>query len=396
MTIILGHSKILPNYPINKRALIVQETFKMIMKHASLKEIDIKTTFSFLTINVPYITFPGANLCFQNLCKFVGDSSTNSEFCSRLADICKDIKKFKMEIAEDINEGMKKFISVQRNIKEFDILLHNNRCTNIVPTLMNIADTLIKLNFEGLMFCPNMTFISKFINLRELSIILSYDHENLSALQYVTLPQLKRLSLKGAGIPRDYLSRFLENHGRNLDKLTCDNTLNSVIINYCPKLNFLCTSFYEETELRFLLKNCEKLTTLEVDCYQSSLNESRVLASVAEVGASTLAELRINKNTIQRDAQIFSDLSEDINWGERIAPISIILNVEEGSRTSDQGRLMIEKYISLDKIKSYEEISLPMDIRTLTAETLTTPFYTKWQSTLRELLTLSILVHNLR
>ncbi|CAI2176833.1 131_t:CDS:1 [Funneliformis geosporum] len=107
MTILLGHSKILPNFPENKRALIVQETFKMIMKHASLKEMDIKTTFSFLTINVPYITFPGANLCFQNLPKFVGDSSTNSEFCSRLADIYKDIKKFKMEIAEDINEGMR-------------------------------------------------------------------------------------------------------------------------------------------------------------------------------------------------------------------------------------------------------------------------------------------------
>ncbi|CAI2197423.1 525_t:CDS:2, partial [Funneliformis geosporum] len=144
MTIVLGHSKILPNFPENKRALIVQETFKMLMKHASLKEMHIRTTCSFLEHNVPYITFPGANICFQNLYNFV------------------------------------------------------------------------------------------------------------------------------------------------------------------------------------------------VDCYQSSLNESRVLVIVAEVDACNLSELRINKHTIQRNEQLFSDLSRDINWGEKSAPISIILNAEEGLTTNEQ------------------------------------------------------------
>ncbi|CAI2181857.1 12583_t:CDS:2 [Funneliformis geosporum] len=74
---------------------------------------------------------------------------------------------------------------------------------------------------------------------------------------------------------------------------------------------------------------------------------SWVLVIVAEVDASTLSELRINKNTIQRDEQLFSDLSRDINWGEKSTPISIILNAEEGLTTNEQG---LNEYTSFHKV----------------------------------------------
>ncbi|CAG8439653.1 11460_t:CDS:1 [Funneliformis mosseae] len=354
-TILLGYPKILQQqFSANQKMLIAQESFKLIMKHASLKTLSVQNGVPFLEPNVPYITFPGADVCLQKLCEFFGDSSIKSEYCSRLADFCKGIQKFNLQLDEDVNEGLDKLISVQRNLKDLEILF-NKRCTNFGPPLMNLANSLIKLNINGCLYCPNFSFINSFTKLRELTISLSMDHENLKPLQDVTLPQLKILSFQYARLPRDYLSKFLENNGRNLDELSCDYSLNLDVAKFCPNLKILKSIFSKEDDLKAILNNCQELKTLEVHCCELFLDESKILVNLAKFTPRNLSELIITKSSDDNNNEkLFSNLLEDLSWGEeQHTPISIIIRGDK-LNIKEQNKQIIENYISLGHIKSYK------------------------------------------
>ncbi|PKK55276.1 hypothetical protein RhiirC2_802845, partial [Rhizophagus irregularis] len=207
-----------------------------------MKEISSLRSLTFTS--VPYITFslyPGAKDCLKNLSELRCCSNISTELFYQLSQTCYNIQSLIIEFKRIISNGIADLISVQRNLKQFDMILYDDySMANIIFSLMSkVPKTLIKLGIYSSVYCtPSLSFIANFSNLQELE--LSFDLEeffvDFEKLQYVIFSQLQVLKIWDAFPSDGLLIKFLENNGKNLKEIyigeieDCnDNSLNLAI-----------------------------------------------------------------------------------------------------------------------------------------------------------------------
>jgi len=261
--------------------VVTQEIFKMFMNQITLKRLDLYGTRSFSNISFP--TYPGAIDCLRNLLELKCDSDISSEFFCQISQICHHLLSLEIIIRYKISDGLADLISVQQNLKYLGITNYSgdDNLAEIVPSITNLPNHLTKLSIQKGMYFKPLSFIAKFMNLQELSLIhSSHIDEDLKTLQYVTFPRLRILKF-GRKCPNyEYFVKFLENNESNLIKIHLSNIgidlLNLTVAKFCPNLKFLSTIFrYDEIEtLKVILNSCQQLKSIKVWCSSSYyLNE---------------------------------------------------------------------------------------------------------------------------
>ncbi|GBB86748.1 hypothetical protein RclHR1_13150004 [Rhizophagus clarus] len=130
----------------DKVHIVTQEIFKMFMKEIS----SLKSLVFLLYSNITFNLFPGVQICYN-------------------------IQSFTLEAEEIVSNGLADLISVQRNLKYFNMTLcydlDNNSLTSIIPSIMlKLPNTLAKLELSGADYCIPLSFIANFSNLQELKL----------------------------------------------------------------------------------------------------------------------------------------------------------------------------------------------------------------------------------
>jgi len=221
--------------------------------------------------NLIFTSYPAEAKCLKNLSELKCRSNINSEFFYHLSRICHNIRSFTIEFERVVSYGLTDLISVQQNLKYFDIKLVGCDCnglTGIIPLLTTkLSNTLIKLQLHNAKTIPSLLFINNFTNLQELELIsFNISFEGFEKLQYTIFPQLQILKFQ-CPFPRyELLIKFLEINGGNLKELYLSDmrsnnygSLNLAIAKFCTNLRKLSTRFKnDELETLKMVFNCCK------------------------------------------------------------------------------------------------------------------------------------------
>jgi hypothetical protein len=362
---------ILKNYksiytPQNIKFILSQEIFKLFMNQIiSLKGLYFDSYNKRLDVsNVTFTSYPGAEICLKYLSKLSCHSDIYSDFFYQLSLICHNIQTLKIRFEDIISNGLKDLISVQQNLKYLEIILSYECESNIIPSLTNLPNTLIKLDFSGGNHIIPLSFIKKFKNLREL--ILSFDYnyaiEDFTKLQYVSFPQLQILKFDYAYPRYELLIKFLEVNGKNLKEFYIgnnDNSLNLAIAKFCPNLRNLFTIFRnDELEtLKMILNNCQYLESIEVWCGNDYLNEKNLFDIIAKYSPKNFFELKIYYVIFTKSEISMEELENFfINWSNRTPQKPLSMIFFHDSNTYSENIKIIEKYKSLGVIKKFRII----------------------------------------
>jgi len=227
----------------NKRIVILQEIFKMVMNQISLKKLNLCYCSRYIS-NVPFTIYPGATDCLRNLSELSCRSLNNySNFLYQLSQICHKISSLNIIFRDVISNGLADLISVQQNLKHLSII--NRNLTDIIPLLTKIPNPsiLTKLDINSKVYMP-WSFIAKFTNLQELEFSLYHkDHfEDFKNLQHVIFPQLQILKFLNESPNHEDLIKFLEINGKNLIEFYLSNandSTNLALAKFCPNLKSL-------------------------------------------------------------------------------------------------------------------------------------------------------------
>ncbi len=158
-----------------------------------------------------------------------------------------------------ISDGLADLISVQQNLKYLNMAGYycEHLTEDIIASLTNLPDTLIKLELYGGKYYIPLSFIANLTNLQEMLLIL-YDENDIfgdfKELQHMTFSHLQVLKLEFESLRIELLIKFLENNGRNLKEFyignSMDNSLNLAIAKFCPNLRKL--SGFKTNEIEML------------------------------------------------------------------------------------------------------------------------------------------------
>ncbi|CAG8576230.1 12452_t:CDS:1 [Funneliformis mosseae] len=262
----------------------------------SLREL----AFPHLVRYIPFTTYPGATDCLRNLSELSCSSNIYSEFFYQLSHICHEIQSLNITFNNVISNGLIQLITVQKNLKYltfegFDDL------EMVIPLLTKHSTNLMELNLYGHLPIP-LSFIADYTNLREL--VLSFDRhygfENFEILQDVSLPRLQILKFSYGGSNQDYLIKFLEWNGKNLEEFTVDginnDSINLAVAKFCPNLKSLFTVFLknEIETLKIIFNTCQQLECIRVWCGGEYLPEDVLLKVVANHSPPKFHELKMN------------------------------------------------------------------------------------------------------
>ncbi|CAG8559289.1 1_t:CDS:1 [Funneliformis mosseae] len=280
----------------NKKFVVTQEIFKMLMGQVTLKKLEFCSR-RFLIPNIPITTYPGAKDCLKNLSEFDCSSNIDSEIFYQMSRICHNIESLSITLEDIISNGLAELISVQKNLKCLNILHESSDVMYVPPLIANINDTVIKLRLEGRYLIP-LSFISKLINLQEL--LLSFRFEGFEDMEYMTLPNLQILKFYYNVLIPKPLIIFFENSGKNLRVLdlhnTNDNSLNLAVAKFCSNLRSLRTVILdvESTTLKVILQGCQKLESIYLLCGSNYLNESILLEIIVNDSPRNFHELKMD------------------------------------------------------------------------------------------------------
>ncbi|RIA84949.1 hypothetical protein C1645_879613 [Glomus cerebriforme] len=226
-----------------KKYIVTQEIYKLFMNQISLRSLYFRSYKIINIPNVPFISYPGAKDCLKCLTVLSCRSDIYPEFFYQLSQICHNIQSLSITFKKVISNGITDLISVQQNLK-YLYIMQSFECISlkdIIPTLTNLPNNLIKLDLYGRRHYIPLSFITKFTNLREL--VLSFYNEafrDFNKLQYVSFPNLKILRFEYEYPEIDILIQFLKINGNNLKELYFKNpdiSLNSTITKFCPNIN---------------------------------------------------------------------------------------------------------------------------------------------------------------
>ncbi|CAG8547324.1 8116_t:CDS:2, partial [Funneliformis mosseae] len=323
-------------HPVTSRSVVMQEVFKMIMKQIYLKELSVYFSSDYIS-NIPFTTYPGATECLKDL-TVLGFSSFYSEFFHRISLLSHNIQSLTIRVESDITDGLANLISSQQNLTCLSIFYDDNYMidiADIISSAINLPENLTVLNLYGEYYYRTVLFISKFTNLREL--LLSFDSgytfEDFEELQHVVFPKLRVLKFPNKCPASDYLTKFLENNGKNLEEFYIDtnNSLNLAIAKFCPNMKSLFTTFLDgEVEtLRLILNNCRQLESIKVWCgiwfSENYLNEKDLFDVIAKYSPKKLFELRLCYPYDTKTESFSDDLLENffINWSKRVPRVTL-------------------------------------------------------------------------
>ncbi|GBB86997.1 hypothetical protein RclHR1_13450003 [Rhizophagus clarus] len=350
-----------------KGHIVTREIIQMFMKEIlSLKSLVFSPYH-----NITFKLFHESKDCLKNLSDLRCGSNISTDLFYQLSQICYNIHTFTLEVGRIVSNGLADLISVQRNLKCFNMLLcyyqRDNNLTNIIPSLMlKLPNTLVKLVLFVRGCCISLSFIANFLNLQELSLLFKYDNFiDFEKLQYVIFPQLQVLNISEEHPRVELLMKFLENNGKNLKEIyigSCsDNLLNLVIAKSCPRLRklFIGIKYNELETLKIIFNNCKNLERIKIRCGKNYLSEKDALKAVAKYSQN------IHELTLYYQSRIqFELLPEElesffISWTNRISQKSLSLIIVKRYRansldTYNENVKIINKYIKLGVIKKFK------------------------------------------
>jgi len=230
-----------------------------------------------------------------------------------------------------------------------------------------LSNTLINLEFKERFYTP-LSFLIKFTNLQELVLSLK-NTETFKILQHAIFPQLQVLSFKIHCPNHNYLTKFLENNGKNLKEFhlhlnPCSSSTNLAIAKFCPNLKSLSTRFKNNDVevLETILKNCQQLESIITWCWRGDyyLNENKLLEVVAIHSPEKFYELKI-RHIGDAKLHVFPKDLEPIfiSWSKRIPQKSLSLIIINENRSIDlkikkENMVVIENFKRLGVIKKFE------------------------------------------
>ncbi|CAG8602152.1 6168_t:CDS:1 [Funneliformis caledonium] len=338
----------------------------MLMNQTSLKHLD----FDFYTrtnyINIPFINYPGGEDCLRDLSELKCNSNIYPEFFYKLSRICHNLRSLKIIIEDNDLNGLIELVSVQRHIKYLELIFHDYLTDNR-QLFTKFPDTLTKLRISGGRYRIPWSLISELSNLKELSLFLFNkigDLKYFKNLQHAVFPQLQVLTF-GYECPDDeYLTKFLENNGKNLKELgLCENinvSLNLKLGKYCPNLRSLCTAFHGDIEpLKGIFNGCQQLERLEILRCEFLLDERELLEIVVEFSPKKFYELSIDLGVhIYSETFQWGLRSILERWANRVPCIPLSLTFASCSELdielSKSNIKIIEKFKKLGVIKEFK------------------------------------------
>ncbi|GBC37298.2 hypothetical protein GLOIN_2v1876960 [Rhizophagus irregularis DAOM 181602=DAOM 197198] len=287
------------------------------------------------------------------------DDNIQSEFFYQMSKFCHNIQSLTIKFGEKVSNGLNDLIISQKNLKNVSLKQSHHDWTDIIPSLIKHSNTITKLLLKGKNDHKPLTFITNFINLKELIITFDYLNATLKdfkdELRYFHFQKLQNLKFS-FGCPRsDILIDFIKINGKNLNYLYInrdDNLLNISIPKLCPNLKFLYTIFIDKKSLIDILNGCQLLECIQVMCGRLHIKEKDMLEAIVKYSPKCFHELRLynyaKSNILSKDLDSFF-----INWSNRIPQKSITficLNVFDD--LEKRNMKIIEKYRKLGVIKN--------------------------------------------
>jgi hypothetical protein len=328
---IFNNQRSLSRYKVNKNTcIVVKEILNMFMNQTSLKSL----TFIQLS-NVNYNIYSGSKDYLKNLTELTCSSNISPKFFCQLSQICHNIQSLSIKPKDIISNGLADFISVQKNLKYFELYY-------------NPED---------------------FTNLQVLELLSDYDDnfKQFEKLQYIIFPQLRSLIIRHAFPRYQFLIKFLENNGKNLIELnlfdiSCDsdNSLNLAISKFCSNLKKLSTGFrHNELEtLRMVLNSCQYLESIKIWCGGGYLDENEALVTIVKYSRN-IEELILHFQFDIHFELLPIELEKFfVSWKNRIPQksLSLVIIADDYCRSLDKcvkNMKIIEKYTKLGVIKKF-------------------------------------------
>ena len=343
--------------------LILQEILKMFMKQiSSLKELEYNSAEN-LT-NVAFTYFPGTTNYLTDLRVLRCSSDVYPEFFYQLSQICCNIQSITIGFEDFVSNGLNDLISSQSGLKYLSLIqsYDGTDWEEIIPSFVKHSDSLIKLKIYGDGNCGPLSFIYKFTNLQEL--VISFEalrYFDDFELQHASFPQLKVLKFPLASPTVEVLTKFLENHGKNLTEFHYgfNSLFNLTIAKLCPNLKSLYTILgnNDAETLKVIFNSCQHLESFKFWYYaDDSLLDEEFLKILAKYSPKNFHEIKLH---VGPQLEILPEVLESffIDWKSRTSQKSLSVIIIKDNHywvLSDENMKIIEKYKKLGVIKKFK------------------------------------------
>jgi hypothetical protein len=348
VNIVLGDNITLPKNP--KNCLVIEEIINIFANQiSSLKKLYYH--YNYIDFSFPH--FPG----LRDLSELCCDVNVPSDFFHQLSQICHNLQTLTIGFCKFIVPNkLKELISLQKNLKILYLMSFRNvSWEDIIPSIEN-SNTITKLNLCGNYNLP-ILFVSSLSNLQELILSFTYkamNFEDFKLLQYANFSKLHTLKIPYDCPKSVYMTKFLENNGKNLKKFyTSDKASSLSIAKFCPNLRSLFAIFNdgEVDVLRDIFINCKYLESIKIQWGKKYLTEKEVFETVTNYSPNNFGELKMSNNS---NLDVSSEDLETffINWKNRtpkklLSLITIVIDVKK----QYESLKIIEKYKNLGIIK---------------------------------------------
>ncbi|RIA87510.1 hypothetical protein C1645_740070 [Glomus cerebriforme] len=318
---------------------------------------------------ISFTCFSKAIDCLTGLSELHCILDLPSEFFYHLSKISHNLHSLNITIRNGVSKipnELKELISLQNNLKNIKLSSYiKGDWTDIIPTLTKHSNTLTKLHLDSeYNHDLPVSWISLFSNLKEIKFsYVTMNHGlqfgDFEKLQNVTFPKLQYLSIPFYCTNPEYIIKFLENNGKNLQEFyleEVDRTLNSSIAKFCPDLKKLSIAFKnsEMDTLRIIFNNCQYLESIKVWCGVYWLKEKEVLETITKHSPKNFCKLKIchysDSELLPEDLESFF-----ISWKNR--PSFTLINSKFGYiglEKNEENMEIIKKYKNLGIIKRFE------------------------------------------
>ncbi|CAG8609168.1 9979_t:CDS:1 [Funneliformis mosseae] len=345
--------------------VIAREIFKMLMNQTSLKHLCF---FTRKNLNLPCFNYPGEDDCLRDLTELKCGSDLYPDIFYKLSQLCHNLRSLKIIFGNSVSNGLSELVSVQKHIKCLEL----NFCdlwANKSQPFTNFPNTLTKLCISQGRYRIPWSLISKLSNLQELSLALSNEIGGLKdfkKLQHSVFPQLQILKFESGCPDGEYLIKFLENNGKNLnDLILCkiiDGTLNLDIGKFCPNLRSLCTAFPDGDikSLKVIFNACQQLETMKMIFGDFLVNERELLEIVVEFSPKKFYNLSVYLGVLVFPETTFQWGLRSIleRWANRKPCIPLSLSIKSNSKMdiklSKSNIKIIEEFKKLGAIKKFK------------------------------------------
>jgi hypothetical protein len=337
---------------IEDQSLVANEIIKMFINPISfLKKLTYYDDDDFnLNISFPHVSW-------TELSELCCSSNLSSDFFYQLSQISHNLQSitisFDNDVSNELNE-LKELISSQNNLKNLTLSAFDGYSwANIIPAIIKHSQTIAKLQLYDDSDNLPFSFVSLFTNLQEFIFLFTdgVDFEDFKKLQYVNFFKLAILKIPNKCPKPEYLMKFLENNGKNLQYFYAvenNKAVNLSIAKFCPKIRSIFVLFSDDVIdiLKTIFINCKDLECIKIwgHC------DLEVLDTVANYSPCNCHELNIiyysKLDVSPEDLESFF-----ISWKNR-TPKKLLTLIFIGFNGSEKSlKEILKKYENLGAIK---------------------------------------------